>query len=101
MFIRNCRTLDMSLEEIRLLLRLWDAPESDCGGVNDLIDRHIEHVVKRIEALKMLEAQLRSLRESCANQQDTAHCGILQGLATSALEPAAQDHNHLGGLHKE
>ncbi|MFX7140454.1 MerR family transcriptional regulator, partial [Acinetobacter baumannii] len=33
-FIRHCRSLDMTLNEIRSLLRLKDAPHEDCGEVN-------------------------------------------------------------------
>lgn len=35
-FIRHCRNLDMTLDEIRQLLRLKDDPASDCGDVNTL-----------------------------------------------------------------
>ena len=35
-FIRHCRTLDMALGEVRTLLRFRDAPDEDCGDVNDL-----------------------------------------------------------------
>ncbi len=38
-FIRNCRSLDMTLDEIRLLLRFKDSPAENCGGVNDLLDQ--------------------------------------------------------------
>ncbi len=37
--IRHCRVLDMSLDEIRALLRVKDAPGSACGEVNVGADR--------------------------------------------------------------
>ena len=40
-FIRNCRSLDMTLEEIRSLLNLRDSPQDQCESVNALIDEHI------------------------------------------------------------
>ncbi len=40
-FIRHCRSLDMSLDEIRILLRFKDAPGANCGDVNTLLDAHI------------------------------------------------------------
>ncbi|MCZ8321291.1 MAG: Cd(II)/Pb(II)-responsive transcriptional regulator, partial [Novosphingobium sp.] len=58
-FIRHCRGLDMSLDEIRVLLRLRDAPAEDCGDANALLDEHIGHVVRRIKELRSLERQLR------------------------------------------
>ena len=33
-FIRRCRSLDMALDEIRVLLAFKDAPSADCGDVN-------------------------------------------------------------------
>jgi DNA-binding transcriptional MerR regulator len=47
-FIRHCRSLDMTLDEIRALLRFKDAPAADCGDVNSLLDEHIGHVAHRI-----------------------------------------------------
>ena len=40
-FILNCRALDMTLQEIRTLLRLRDAPEQGCAEVNATLDEHI------------------------------------------------------------
>lgn len=83
-FIRHCRTLDMTLDEIRLLLRFKDAPQADCGEVNVLLDEHIGHVATRIRALRQLEKQLKALREQCVEVQDAAHCGILNKITQAA-----------------
>src|SRR5574343_1854159 len=40
-FIRFCRGLDMSLDEVRVLLRVKDDPASDCGDVNALLEAHL------------------------------------------------------------
>ena len=39
-FIRNCRALDMTHEEVRALLGLVDQPENSCSGVNRVLDEH-------------------------------------------------------------
>ncbi|ROH89693.1 Cd(II)/Pb(II)-responsive transcriptional regulator [Stagnimonas aquatica] len=80
-FILNCRALDMTLQEIRNLLRLRDAPELGCGGVNDVLDEHIEHVAERIKVLRGLQSQLKALRLRCETPQASKDCGILQGLS--------------------
>jgi Cd(II)/Pb(II)-responsive transcriptional regulator len=100
-FIRHCRGLDMSLEEVRVLLRLRDAPAEDCGDVNALLDEHIGHVVRRIKELRTLERQLRDLRARCASETNAAHCGILSELAVaaSATPTASSRERHLGGVH--
>ncbi len=54
-FIRHCRSLDMTLEEIRALLRFREMPDENCGEVNELLDRHIEHVANRIAELRDTE----------------------------------------------
>src|SRR5579863_575117 len=66
-FIRRCRTLDMTLDEIRVLLQLRDKPADNCAGVNAVLDEHIQHVVNRIAELRTLESQLRDLRQLCAS----------------------------------
>jgi Cd(II)/Pb(II)-responsive transcriptional regulator len=80
-FVRHCRQLDMTLEEIRLLLRFNDAPQAACGEVNALLDAHIDHVATRIRELRLLQKQLQALRRQCAGEREAAHCGILHGLA--------------------
>ncbi|MDH5538659.1 MAG: Cd(II)/Pb(II)-responsive transcriptional regulator [Rhizobacter sp.] len=83
-FVRHCRSLDMTLDEIRVLLRYRDAPAQDCADVNALLDEHIGHVAARIRDLRQLEAQLKTLRQQCAGAQNAAHCGLLTGLAQAA-----------------
>lgn len=96
-FIRHCRSLDMTLEEIRVLLDLRDAPEQDCVGVNILLDKHIGHVAHRIKELKVLQVQLKQLRSRCVTAQTTRECGILQGLADVADAEPANLGSHAGG----
>lgn len=99
-FIRHCRSLDMTLEEIRLLLEFKDAPQADCGAVNALLDAHIDHVAERIAELKSLEKQLKALRAQCEDIQAGKDCGILSTLAVSARTPAAKRvHEHVHGAH--
>lgn len=80
LFIRHCRALDMTLDEIRTLLTLRDDPQRACAGVNQLLDDHIGHVAERIQALTALEAQLRELRGRCVTDDTTSACEILRAL---------------------
>lgn len=95
-FIRNCRALDMSHEEIRNLLTLADRPAEGCGAVNAVFDQHIAHVDERIRELAQLKAQLSGLRHRCQAEQAVAACGILQGLADMETETKPARHTHLG-----
>lgn len=96
-FIRHCRSLDMTLEEIRNLLRFRDAPARNCGEVNALLDEHIQHVGKRIRELKLLQKKLRGLRNLCQQEQAAKDCGILQSLGSEVkkqLQSSSDEHRN-------
>ena len=94
-FIRNCRALDMTHDEIRALLGLMDGPVEGCGAVNALLDAHIGHVDARIEELLQLKHQLSELRQQCQTEQGLDACGILRGLASMEANPVGKRHTHL------
>ena len=100
-FIRNCRTLDMTLEEIQRLLALRDLPHESCAGINSLVDEHIEHVQARIDSLQALRAQLTKLRDRCNDPKEAEGCGILRQLNVSGgVQPLPDDgHTHVGKSH--
>jgi len=100
-FIRYCRSLDMSLDEIRVLLKFKDAPDASCGDVNALLDEHIGHVSRRIRELRTLESQLKELRRRCGSERTAHECGILAGLDQAAHEQPATPapHSHLRSVH--
>lgn len=88
-FVLNCRSLDMSHEEIRRLLVAQRTPGRDCADVNKLVDGHIEKVGQRISELKQLLNDLKMLRRSCAESRAVQHCEIL-----SALSRPSHSANH-------
>lgn len=99
-FIRQCRNLDMALEEIRALLALRDAPGQDCNEVNALLDEHIRHVAERIRELRVLEKDLKELRARCCSPQSISECGILKGLDSSTTAaPSVPRRHHVHGTH--
>jgi Cd(II)/Pb(II)-responsive transcriptional regulator len=99
-FVRHCRSLDMTLDEIRVLLRFKDEPQAECGEVNALLDEHIGHVATRIRELRQLEKHLKALREQCAGAQEAAQCGILNGLKRSASPTGGRSVSaHVTGSH--
>ena len=106
-FIRHCRSLDMTLGEIRTLLHFKDAPEENCGEVNVLLDEHIEHVATRIRGLRTLKKELKSLRLKCLVGNASADCGILSGLEKAARDrkpyhtPNLGHAAHIQGTHQQ
>lgn len=97
-FIRHCRSLDMTLDEIRALLRFRDAPEKNCTAVNVLLDDHIGHVANRIADLERLEKELKKLRRLCHEAQAARDCGILKGLSKEAS--GSRRSNSTGHIHR-
>ncbi len=87
-FIRMCRAMDMSLDEVRKLLGLDLADKADCLRARDTLDEHLGHVRERLAELQTLEANLTALRDRCDGQGN--HCGIIETLhrRADALAPA-------------
>ncbi len=101
-FIRHCRTLDMTLDEIRVLLRFKDSPGDDCAEVNALLDQHIGHVAERVRELKALQRDLQALRRQCQTHQMAKDCGILSELtdASRRTSPPRRPAGHVHGSHR-
>lgn len=101
-FIRNCRSLDMTHDEIRALLAFRDGPEEKCDEVNTLLDEHIGHVAHRIKELRLLERQLKELRSQCQSERTNRDCAILQSLGrdTGQVALAGEGHGQLDRTHR-
>jgi Cd(II)/Pb(II)-responsive transcriptional regulator len=80
-FIRRCRGLDMSLDEVQSLLAFQDRPEQPCCGVNDLLDQHIGEIERKMAELKALQGELLRLRSRCTSTVRVSDCEILRDLA--------------------
>lgn len=104
-FIRHCRSLDMTLDEIMTILRFKDAPELNCEVVNDLLDQHIGHVAARIKELRSLQTELKELREQCGAERNAVACGILAGLDRASRSAGSKDmkpkKGHVHGSHHQ
>ncbi len=82
LFIRRCRSLDMTLDEIKQLLQIRDTPRDDCSVVSALLDDHIRQIGVRIADLEDLRSQLDSLSLRCSGARTAEQCGILQELGS-------------------
>lgn len=89
-FIRHCRSLDMSLEDVRQMLSLSRSPSVSCERVDTLIEVQLRRVRAQRAALDELEKQLGQLRAQCRKGHHVAECGILRELMHPAQgEPGA------------
>lgn len=100
-FIRLCRAMDMSLDEVRTLLGLDLRRKADCATAREALDGHLGHVRERLGQLKALEKDLVSLRDRCDGHG--AHCRIIEALHEQAdsqedskqLRPARKSKAHV------
>nr|WP_201512804.1 Cd(II)/Pb(II)-responsive transcriptional regulator [Psychrobacter alimentarius] len=83
-FVLHCRTLDMTLDEVRTLLQYRDKPDENCGEVNVLLDEHIDAVETRMKELVQLKQHLLALRQKCVTEAPAESCGILHALADNS-----------------
>lgn len=77
-FIRLCRAMDMSLDEVRTLLNLDLAEKADCAAANAALEAHMAHVAERVAELQALQQDLMELRARCDGSGP--QCRIMQAL---------------------
>ena len=80
-FIRRCRDLGFSLDQVRDLLRLSAEHGPSCAEVCDIADRQRKAVEDKIADLKRLASELRRMRASCNGCRTMAECRILEALS--------------------
>lgn len=102
-FIRNCRTLDMNLDEIRALLAFIDqawqggTELKDCSGIHAVIERHLTHVQQRLQSLRMLEKQLKHLMGVCHHSSPAQACDMVKELFSEQDDVSLSQYGH--GVH--
>jgi MerR, DNA binding len=88
------RRTGCTTETIRL--SACDAPATDCGAIDAVVDDHLGHVNARIEELRQLRAQLTALRERCGGDRPLERCGIMQGLTAMGRTSHPSKLTHVG-----
>lgn len=78
-FIRRCRELGFTLEEIRALLDLVDRDDYTCGEVKDISLSHAQEIRRKIRDLRQLEKTMRGMIKECAGGQ-VPDCPIIDAL---------------------
>ncbi|MDO6693778.1 Cd(II)/Pb(II)-responsive transcriptional regulator [Aliiglaciecola sp. 3_MG-2023] len=79
-FIRQCRSLGISINEIKQLIILREEPDKSCESVNQMVNQHIQEVSKRMEELARLQLVLTEIASSCSAGHSIGECGVLKKL---------------------
>ncbi len=80
-FIRKCRNLGFSLEQVRELLRFIDEPDHYCGEVKAMAMVQYRTVQQKIDELKQLQVALNTMIVQCKGDSYTIEdCPIIDAL---------------------
>lgn len=77
-FIKQCRSLGLTIIEIKQLLDTKKNPDKSCSSVNNLIHQHMVDVTHRIAELKELKLTLSDMASACTDNRKVKECGVLQ-----------------------
>ncbi|MGB7336454.1 MAG: helix-turn-helix domain-containing protein [Salaquimonas sp.] len=83
-FIKRCRELGFSIEEIRALLQMVDRADFTCGEVHTMTVDHLTTVKKKVADLKRLEKALGAMAAQCG-KGDVPACPIIDTLFSVQL----------------
>lgn len=78
-FIRRCREMGFTLEEIRELLSLVDREQVSCEHVQQIAEDHIVSIRHKIKDLQRMQGTLRDLARQCSGE-DVPDCPIIEAL---------------------
>jgi DNA-binding transcriptional MerR regulator len=88
-FLRNCRALNMTFDEIRALKSLKERRDVDCSAASNLLNEHIGHIDAEIEKLSAIRRELETLRALCVAPSSSADCEIMHAIKTRGAEVTA------------
>jgi Cu(I)-responsive transcriptional regulator len=80
-FIRRCRDLGFTLDQIRDLLRLSSDEDQECAEVDRIAAEHLFAVEQKIADLARLADELRRIGSLCQGGGRIADCRIVEALS--------------------
>ena len=80
-FIRRCRDLGFSLDQVRDLFRLSSENTPSCVEVCRIAERHLKAIEGKLADLNRLASELSRISASCSGNRPMAECRILEALS--------------------
>lgn len=99
-FIRRARDLGFPLEEIRLLLALWQDNGRSSADVKALALARADELQRRLREMELMRDALLHLAERCAGDE-RPDCPILGGLAAVDGAPVSGPPPKIGRAHRQ
>ncbi len=79
-FIRRCRELGFTIDQVRTLLSLSSDGERDCNEVDRIARTHLATIEAKIRDLDRLSEELRRIGASCQGGR-VADCRVIEALS--------------------
>jgi DNA-binding transcriptional MerR regulator len=79
-FVRRCRDLGFTLDQLRDLLRLSVQSRRRCSDIDRITENHLIEIEDKIADLRRLASQLRHIKNGCPGKGRVADCRILAAL---------------------
>jgi DNA-binding transcriptional MerR regulator len=83
-FIRRCRDLGFTLDQVRELLRLSSDRGMPCAEVKRIAAQHRRAIAAKLKDLQSLLEELRRLTTCCHGKCAIADCQIIEALSTAS-----------------
>jgi DNA-binding transcriptional MerR regulator len=84
-FIRRCRDLGFTLDQLRDLLQLSTQAGQECASVDRITENHLTEIERKIADLQTLAGELRRIKKRCSGKGIIADCRILEALSPATL----------------
>jgi DNA-binding transcriptional MerR regulator len=81
-FIRRCRGLGFTLDQIRELLRLSSEKTRACAEVDRIAEQHRRAIEEKLADLSRLASELRRIGACCRGKGIIANCRIIEALSS-------------------
>src|SRR5215472_6324378 len=82
-FIRRCRDLGFSLDQVRDFLRLSNENTASCAKVCRIAELHLKDVEEKLADLKHLASELRRITASCTGTRPMSECRIIEAISNT------------------
>jgi DNA-binding transcriptional MerR regulator len=82
-FVRRCRALGFTLDQVRDLLCLSVQSRRRCLGIDSIAEEHLRQIQTKIADLRRLATELRRIKNCCPGKGRVADCRILAALRLS------------------
>jgi DNA-binding transcriptional MerR regulator len=84
-FVRRCRDLGFSLDQILDFLRLSSDHSSSCTKICTIAARHLQDVEHKLVDLRRIASELRRVTSSCSGTRPMPECRIIAAISKSTV----------------